>query len=170
MLTDEELQSLHDRMAIQDVLVTYCRGIDRCDINLLKSVYWPDATDDHGSFNGNAHEFCDHVIPALKTMHRTMHSITNMYVELEGHRAKAETYCVAYHSLDGEGGLQDMIVAGRYLDVLEKRMLKWKIAKRVYVMDWNQNQPSTAEWEAGLFGQLKTRGARFPEDPWYQFG
>lgn len=170
MIAQEDLQELHDRQAIQHTLVTYCRGIDRCDMETLKSVYWPEATDDHGSFNGNAHEFCEYVIPALKQMRQTMHLISNVYIELEGDRAKAETYCVAYHHLDGEDGVQDMIVGGRYLDLFEKRSSKWKILKRVYVMDWNQNMTTTAEWEAGLFGQLKTRGKRFPEDPWYSFG
>lgn len=170
MISDEELQELHDRQSIENTLVTYCRGIDRCDIDLLKSVYWPEATDDHGSFNGNAHEFCDYVIPALKEMHQTMHLISNIHIELDGSRAKAETYCVAYHHLDDENGRADMIVGGRYLDLFEKRFFKWKILKRVYVMDWNQNMPATAEWEAGLFGQLKARGKRFPDDPWYHFG
>jgi hypothetical protein len=60
-----------------------------------------------------------------------------------------------------------MIVGGRYIDNLEKRGDEWRILHRLYVMDWNQNSKSTAEWNEGLYGQLKTRGKKFPKDPFY---
>jgi hypothetical protein len=162
----DAIEQLMDRQAIQDVLVRYCRGIDRCDAELLRSAYWEDGTDDHGSFSGNAWEFCDHVIPALQRMQRTMHLISNVHVELQGSTAKAETYCVAHHLLDDEN---EMVVGGRYLDLLEKRNEEWRIKTRVYVMDWNQNQPATVSWDNPFYSSLKTRGSRYPDDPWYTF-
>ena len=165
---DSQLQAVIDKQAIQDVLVRYCRGVDRCDLEILRSAYWEDATDDHGSFSGNAWEFCDYLIPALKRMQRTMHLISNTHIELLADWAKSETYCVAHH-LMGESGDQEMVVGGRYLDLFEKRLGTWRIKTRVYVMDWNQNNPSTANWSEGLYAQLKTRGARYPDDPWYSF-
>src|SRR5262245_17777267 len=44
---------LLDKQAIQEVLARYCRGVDRADLELLRSVYHPDAIDNHGTFNGN---------------------------------------------------------------------------------------------------------------------
>ncbi len=167
MSNTPELQALIDREAIRGVLTRYCRGIDRCDLELLKSVYWPDATDDHGSFNGNAWEFAEYVIPALAAMKQTMHQISNITIELDDARARAETYCVAYHLLPGDAGDQEMTVGGRYLDRLERRSGEWRISERVYVMDWNQNGKATAIWDSGLFAALKTRGARHPADPSY---
>lgn len=164
------LRELLDRQAIADVLVRYCRGVDRCDALLLKSVYWPDATDDHGTFNGNAHEFVDRLIPALLAMDRTMHAISNLHLCLEGDRATAETYCQAYHEFDGPDGKVEMVVGGRYLDRLEKRGREWRIARRLYVMDWNANGPSTARWADGIYAQLRTRGARGDADPSAAFG
>jgi hypothetical protein len=35
----------------------YCRGVGRLDENLMKSADWPEATDDHCVFKGNAMEF-----------------------------------------------------------------------------------------------------------------
>jgi hypothetical protein len=164
------LQEALAKQQITDCLVRYCRGVDRCDADMLKSAYWPDATDNHGTFNGNAHAFVDWLIPALKGMDRTMHQISNVYIELDGPAARAETYCQAYHELSGpDGGKVEMIVGGRYLDRLERRGSVWKIAHRLYVMDWNQNGPSTSNWTDGIYAALQTRGDRMPADPWYSF-
>ena len=38
----------------------YMHGIDRLDGDCMKSSYWPDVTDDHGSFVGNAPGFVEH--------------------------------------------------------------------------------------------------------------
>ena len=48
--TERALRVLLDKQEIHEVLMRYCRGIDRCDAELLHSVYHPDATDDHGLF------------------------------------------------------------------------------------------------------------------------
>ena len=173
---NKELETLIDKQAIQEVLVRYCRGVDRCDMKMLKSAYWPDATDDHGSFSGNAMAFAEYLIPALKKMSRTMHFIGNVFIELEGQSARVETYCIAHHLSPGDVGLtedgelteREMIVGGRYLDRMQKRHGTWRIFERVYVMDWNQNAHSTAQWQGGLYSQLKTRGERYPDDPWYR--
>jgi hypothetical protein len=36
------LMKLMDKQEIHDVLMRYCRGIDRCDEELLRSVYHPE--------------------------------------------------------------------------------------------------------------------------------
>ena len=48
---------LADREAIRDCMYRYSRGIDRCDVELLRSAYWPDATDNHTGFVGTREEF-----------------------------------------------------------------------------------------------------------------
>ena len=50
------MRILEDQQAIRDVLSRYARGVDRCDLGLLKSAYHPDGYDDHGFFKGNASE------------------------------------------------------------------------------------------------------------------
>ena len=51
--------SLADRQAISDLLLSYCRGIDRLDRELVASCFHSDATDTHGSFQGTIDEFID---------------------------------------------------------------------------------------------------------------
>ncbi|MFZ4122290.1 MAG: nuclear transport factor 2 family protein [Caulobacterales bacterium] len=160
------LELLEDRCAIEAALVRYCRGVDRCDEALLKSVYWEDSVDDHGSFVGPGWAFAAALMPALSGMKGTMHAISNIHIELMGDWARAETYCVAYHLLPAAGQDREMVVGGRYLDRFEKRSGEWRIKHRLYVMDWNQNGPSTAIWDEGLFAQLKMRGGRGTADPW----
>ena len=61
-----ELQEVVDRQKIYDVLTRYCRALDRCDVELMKSVYWEDAVDAHGIFHGNAHEFCEFIVKGVQ--------------------------------------------------------------------------------------------------------
>ena len=82
------LEVLEAREAIRDVLHRYARGADRCDLTLFKSCYWSDATDCHWFWNGNAHAFADWVIPVLRELPNSQHSITNAIIDLaEGGRA-----------------------------------------------------------------------------------
>ena len=103
-------------------------------------------------------------------MRRTQHALSNILIEVAGDRARAETYCHAFHEFDGDGGGggcggREMVVGGRYLDYLERREGAWRIAHRTYVMDWNRNTPSTGQWDEGIYGGLKIRGGRWPDDP-----
>ena len=56
---------LKDRAAIQEGIHRYCQAVDRCDIAMLKSCYWPGGYDDHDFLAGNAHEFAEYVIACL---------------------------------------------------------------------------------------------------------
>lgn len=164
-----DLDQFIDKQAIHEVLVRYTHGVDRCDLAMLKSAYWPDGTDDHGTFSGNAMEFCEIIVETLRGLDRTMHSISNVMIDLCGDKAKVETYCVAYHQFATPDGQVEMVVGGRYLDQMQKRDGEWRIFHRLYVMDWNRNVPSTAQWDGDLYSQLATRGARTPDDPFDRF-
>ena len=47
---DPEIQALLDKQAIREVVLRYCRGIDRLDREMVRDCYWPEAIDEHGSF------------------------------------------------------------------------------------------------------------------------
>lgn len=149
---------------ITEVLTRYSRGIDRCDIETLTAVFWPDATCDYGSGSQNALEWSRATVAALKGMLRTMHAVSNFLIEVHDDDAVAETYCQAFHELETDGGRREMLVAGRYLDQLQRREGSWRISQRLYVMDWNRNGPSTCEWDAGIYATLRHRGDRYPRD------
>src|SRR3546814_8510742 len=55
------LDELASRARISDILLLYCRALDRCDVELMKSLYWEDAVDNHGVFNGGAAAFAEYI-------------------------------------------------------------------------------------------------------------
>ena len=59
MLTDKQLVELHDKQALHDNLMLYSRAVDRMNAEQIKSTYWPDGTDDHGSFVGSGSDWGD---------------------------------------------------------------------------------------------------------------
>lgn len=162
-----DIRWIADRLAIADVMARYTRGIDRCDLAALQSVWWPGATADYGDGVVDALAWSETTVAALAALTRTQHFIGNLLVDIDGDSATAECYCRAYHEAAGPDGPTEFEVAGRYLDQLERRDGEWRIAHRRYVMDWNRNGPSTAQWDDGLYARLTRRGARFPADPLY---
>lgn len=164
-MTDPRLADWLDKLDVTEVVMRLARGIDRCDEALIASAFWPDATDDHGIFKGSAKDFVPWVIPVLRGMERTQHSICNQLVELSGERAFCESYFIAYHRLVGRGEERDMFAAGRYLDRFAKRGGEWRIAHRQTVYDWTLNQPaSDADWKRPPMLELIERGQRGSED------
>jgi hypothetical protein len=129
--------SVHDRMAIQDVLSIYCRGIDRLDEALIAAAYWPDASEDHGIFKGRAKEFAPWIVKFLEQTYRsTAHRLGQSYAVVSGQRASAETYFSSLHHLRGEQGATFEAVDGRYVDEFQKRDGVWRISSRVVVLDF----------------------------------
>ena len=130
------LERLEAQEAIREVMYRYARGADRGDIELFKSCYWPDATDCHWFWNGNAHEFADYVIPLLREIPNSQHSITNPIIEIDGDRAVAECqWYVLHHIRLDDDRFIDQQGEGRYLDVFERRDGVWKILHRQTAME-----------------------------------
>jgi hypothetical protein len=61
-MTDDEVKS---RLQIQEVIYTYCRGVDRGDVALIASAYHEDAYDDHGTFKGLGKDFAPHIVAQI---------------------------------------------------------------------------------------------------------
>ncbi len=168
------IRQLLDRDAIRNCLYRYCRGIDRCDRELLKTIFWAHAPVKIGSsFNGTGDDLIEWVLPQLLGLDQTMHMLGNMCIELESQFARVETYAHCYHRLKGEEGKPfDVIVAGRYLDRFEKRREEWRICARVMIYDWFREYTDSGDWGKGFLGQTLTPGitlgGRKPDDPGYK--
>lgn len=166
----QAFSDLLDKEAIRDVICRYCRAADRCDLALLKSCYHDDATDDHGFFAGNAHAFAEYVVTRLKQIDLSIHSITNILIELDGERAMVESQWSVIHRVRRWFLLTDLLHQGRYLDLFEKRNGEWKILKRISVSDADRWLAGVDIWSLTPKNapQQLIRGARFPSDPIYE--
>lgn len=159
-----ELQSIIDRQAIYEVLTRYCRGVDRCDVELLRSVYHDDATDDHGMFKGLGHDFAPWIVDwERQNLRMGQHLIGNFRCDLAGDVAHTETYCISF-SEDKEG--RNATVYNRYIDRFERRDGEWKIADRVVVIDMTRTDEPAAPF-GNVPGWDFTFGARDHSDRSY---
>jgi len=132
---------LADLEAIKDAARLYSRGVDRLDPDTMKRAYWPEATDEHGVFNGNAWEFCDFCMTAHDAWRATMHCIFNHSVEFDDDRhARGEVYNVTYLYRADSTVLDTW--HGRYLDEYEKRGDEWRIIRRVCVHEGSTSSES----------------------------
>lgn len=194
-MTDDQaqmLRELKDRQEIENLLTLYPRAIDRLDIDLLKSLYHPDARDDHASFKGTAQEFADHVIAYLGEMFvSTMHHVTHSNVAVRGDEAASESYYYAYHRLEGdhakvmrffgktyadrcaaEGTLDnghEFICGGRYVDRLSRRGGEWRIAKREITVEWKHFRPATHGDAGSDIAEIVAAPGRDKDDIAYRF-
>jgi hypothetical protein len=136
------LDEIAAKDAIRDVIMRYCRGVDRLDLELLKTCYHADSHDDHGHFKGNGHDFAAFIVESLpQRTHHTTHSVGNVLIEIDpsnANSARAESYSLAYLRRTDESGAEWLdFFSGRYVDRFECRDGEWRIAKRVVVHDWS---------------------------------
>jgi SnoaL-like domain len=166
------LERMLARDAIQEILASYARGIDRGDGPLLKSCYFDDAIEEHGSsFTGRAHDYVDAAIPKVQKMGVMQHLLGNCHIELDGERAYVETYVWTFLRVERDGKSWDTITGGRLHDRFERRNGTWKIAHRRTVFDWNRDSPANEGWVFGFIDTSKPgvlRGKKDTSDPTYE--
>jgi hypothetical protein len=146
-----DLQRLADRIAIQEALYRYARGIDRRNWDFLASAFHPGADIHQGDFKGSIEEMIEGVKARHAAIEQSAHLMTNILIEFDGpDGAVVETYYLAYLRNDAlpaimravliggdapEAGKVDMRSLGRYIDRFERRDGHWRIAKRVCIAE-----------------------------------
>lgn len=159
------LQRLVDVEAVRDVVRRYCRGIDRGDLELVRTCYHADAIDDHGTFRGGVEEYLTWVARILERYDATFHLVANHLVELAGDMARSEAYGVAHHRSADPDPRRNLTVGFRYVDRVERRADGvWRIAHRVATTEWVQAVPPEQRWPIPDGVAVGVRG---PDDPLY---
>lgn len=159
------IDELIARAEIHDVLMTYCRAVDRGDIDLLRSVYHPGALDRHGSFDGTGEEFAPYIVEKMDAAELTgQHLITNIsYLFDSPTHARVESYFLAFQPYQADTTTNRLgFIGGRYLDRFERRESGWRIADRLVLMDWSRAHLDGAAWP-GMINY--PTGARREADP-----
>jgi hypothetical protein len=155
------------KQALHELNAAYCRAADRADDALMHSLWHPDAKVSYGEYSGGFEGFCDYWAGVRDHFQRLTHLIGTDYYQITGDRAVGETQVARIEVLERKSGLTDRMIGGRFLDRFERRDGVWKLTGRAFVLDWNVNRPTTAQWDKGVFASLTLRGARAPDDPVY---
>ena len=130
------------RREITEVLYRYCRGVDRKDFALFRSVYHPNAFDDHGLYQGNVDGLINWVEDRHRRIVQSMHFIGNILIDLDlDHEAAfSESYCLVSQRVadteDRNLATRGIEIGCRYLDRLERRYGRWAFTSHVVVYEW----------------------------------
>lgn len=163
---EAKLQDLVDRQAIFDCINRNARGNDRFDVDLVTSSYHPDGVHELGRRQISGREYGEHANQAHRALFdANLHNVTMHTCEIDGDVAHAESYSVGIF-LD-TGAETGRILAGRYLDRLEKRDGEWRIMLRRATVEIALEGKATLPNGVKLPGSGYLRGERDRTDPSY---
>lgn len=151
-----------DEEEIRLLLYKYCRGVDRADADLIRSVYHEDAVDDHGSFCLPVNDAVKQIVESVKKAKSSQHHLTNMIVRVQRNIAKSESYVICHMYEESSGGDRLRILGLRYIDCLSRRKGAWRISERLVVHDWSVCLPPLEKWAKA---DLLDQGTRDSSDP-----
>lgn len=149
----DPLPQLLAESTIRRRLLEYCRGIDRCDAELVAGVYHADGTDDHGSFQGLGCEFADYATTALaRHAVATTHMVgSSLFDWVDPVTVDVETQVLAVHRCSSDDGEYLERFGGRYFDRFEQRDGEWRIATRRLTWDWDARESVTRAFPPDRF-------------------
>ena len=129
--TGEMRVGLQDRAAIEDLLIDYCRHLDRMDLPALARLFTSDCCVIYGPGAHLTAEGADALEVSLARMWRwtrTAHHVSNVRIWHDtDDTARCESYVHAWHERpDGSTAT----VYGRYLDLLVRATPGWRIRER----------------------------------------
>jgi hypothetical protein len=164
---ERNIQYLMDRTAILDCVARNARGCGRHDSALLASSYHDDGIDEHGyAVNpGPRHPEYANKVHTAGSRHN-MHNITTHSCEIDGDVAHCESYVIGlFLNADGKTA---RLIAGRYVDRLERRNGEWRIALRRSTVEAMMSGDASI-LSAPMFTKLGyLRGTRDERDVSYQ--
>ena len=136
-MMDNAVQELLDKQALYELVLRYSRAVDRCDEEMLRSVYHPDAVDEHGTYTGGPDGFVDYMNAGSwseeRRKNKAQHVLTNPLFEVRGNIAFGECYSWVFQNVDGELSIKGL---ARVVDRYERRDGEWRIAHRRVIPDW----------------------------------
>lgn len=140
---------MRDEWEIRRLAYFYASGADTNDGERYASVFTEDAVVVSPKATISGHEALAKIPAVLRSMYvKTMHTVLNQIVTIDGDRAEGETYCIAYHlhaPKDGKSLRYDMYI--RYQDKLRREADGWKFYHRHLIVEWEETvelQPAAA--------------------------
>jgi hypothetical protein len=164
---ERQLQYLTDRQEILDCIVRTSRGNDRFDAGLISATYHSDGVHDLGSKLIPGVDYGTHANHAHAAICEVnLHNVTMHACEIDGDVAHAESYVIGLF-LD-KGRETARILAGRYIDRLEKRNGRWGIVLRRATVEIPLEGKAILPNRNTVTGSGYLKGSRDSSDPSYQ--
>ncbi|WP_108661387.1 nuclear transport factor 2 family protein [Acuticoccus kandeliae] len=128
----DPLATLLARQAISDVLIAYCRHLDRMDLPAIGALFTEDCAviyADAPAFRSDGRAALEQSLQRMWRWRRTAHHLSNVTIAFPADdEAHTESYVFAWHE-GADGGTAT--VFGRYLDVLVRDGSGvWRIKER----------------------------------------
>lgn len=164
---ERELDYLRDRQAILDCIVSTSRGNDRFDKELIVGSYHPDGLHELGRLLISGSDYGEHANHAHGAISEVnLHNVTMHSCAIDGQVAHCESYVIGLFA--DKGAVKSRILAGRYIDRLEKRDGKWGIVLRRATVEIALEGAAILPNGKGVVGSEYLKGSRDRSDPSYQ--
>lgn len=151
-----EVQSLLDRMAIQDVLTRYFQGLDRNQPERVRNCFTEDVVafyDGRSALRQGPPSVSgiDALMDSIITFRKkaagewkvTTHFMGNLEIRfVDRDVAETETYAIAFIVLGGELPEKVAMRSLRYMDRLRRTAGGWRISHRLHTLDWSCQAPT----------------------------
>ncbi|MEZ5743712.1 MAG: nuclear transport factor 2 family protein [Sphingomonadaceae bacterium] len=164
---EKQVAYLTDRQAIYDLLTSTSRGNDRFDVELIVGGYHEDGLHELGAKIIKGSDYGEHANTAHHAISAAnLHNVTMHRCEIDGDTAHCESYVIGlFLDPDTKKG---RILAGRYIDRLEKREGRWGIVLRRATVEVAMEGEAILPNGKGVLGSGYLRGDRGKSDPSYQ--
>ena len=129
-----QVRALNDQAAIRDVLRRYARGLDRHDVELETSAFWPEGQVNYGFYSGQRDDFVEWGNDTHQANYvRHEHHITTQTIDIDRDVAHVESYVIFFLRSRDEASTH--IGGARYIDRMERRGGEWRISVREFLPD-----------------------------------
>ncbi len=137
-----DLQTISDRLEIDDLVMTYTRSVDTLDWPRFKTVFTPDATIDYtasGGMKGTRDEVQEWLAETLPMFSTMQHYICQSEVTIDGDTAVARVYLFNPMTIaQPDGSAWRMEVGGSYLHQLVRTPDGWRSRELVEEIIWDR--------------------------------
>ncbi len=134
-------EELVDRLAIRDLVENWAVWRDACDWERFRTVWHDDGVMQATWFQGTADEFIAVSESGFQKGVRILHFLGGTSIELNGHRAIAQTKMTISQRAEVEGVLCDVVCTGRFYDFIEIRDGKWGLVLRQPIYEKDRLDP-----------------------------
>ncbi len=137
-----DLQTISDRIEIDDLITTYTRAVDTLDWPRFDTVFTPDATIDYtasGGIKGTRDEVRQWLAETLPMLAMMQHYVCQKQVALDGDSAEVRIYLMNPMAItQPDGTLWRMEMGGYYVHQLVRTADGWRSRELVEEMVWDR--------------------------------